>query len=232
MRTLCSLVFLYLNVAPINITLKQYQVKNLGDKSITLSGKGDDAQWNGAIELDDFIYPWETVKPLPTSFRAMHNKDWLYCLYRVTDKNINVFVKDNTKREVLPSDRVEIFLRRDAQMRPYYGLEIDPHGRVYDYEAFLRQSENGEWHWPEGELLIKSSIHKDGYVVEFAISKKSLTGLGLIKDSKIEAGLFRGDCVNLNGGVKADIKWISWVKPDSPTPNFHIPSAFGLLILE
>jgi hypothetical protein len=27
------------------------------------------------------------------------------------------------------------------------------------------------------------------------------------------------------------MSWISWLKPTSETPDFHIPSAFGTLVL-
>ena len=88
-----------------------------------------------------------------------------------------------------------------------------------------------EWSWPEGEVTVKATINDTGYILEFAISKKSLRTFDLIKNNKIEAGLYRGECVQLEGD-KAEFKWISWVKPDSETPNFHIPSSFGVLELK
>ena len=69
-----------------------------------------------------------------------------------------------------------------------------------------------------------------GSTLEFALSKKSLKKFGLLKRNKIQAGLYRGECIELKDG-KAEFKWISWVKPDSKTPDFHIPSSFGLLVL-
>jgi hypothetical protein len=74
-------------------------------------------------------------------------------------------------------------------------------------------------------------LRKEGYTVELAFSKKSLRALGLLTDNRLLAGLYRGNCVALNGKA-ATLKWISWVKPDSKTPEFHIPSSFGVLMLE
>jgi hypothetical protein len=88
------------------------------------------------------------------------------------------------------------------------------------------------WTWPSGHLIIKANRFEKGYSVEVAISKESLKQLGLLKGNKLEAGLFRGECTELIDGSESKIKWISWVKPDSKTPDFHIPSAFGVLILE
>ena len=86
--------------------IKSYAVKNIGDKEIIINGKGDNQLWENAIALTDFIYPWENETPPLTSFKALHSKDWLYCLYNVKDDNMNVYVKTNEKSEVVYSDRV------------------------------------------------------------------------------------------------------------------------------
>jgi hypothetical protein len=215
-----------------NPSVKQYRVQNIGDKQIELTGEGNNKLWKKAVKLADFTYPWEKEEAPQTVFKALHNDKWLYCFYQVKDADINVYVDKNQKSDVLYSDRVEIFLRRDSDMLPYYGLEIDPHGRVYDYEAFYQGKHDSKWTWPQGHLIIKTSIVKHGYSVEFAISKESLKQLGLLSGNKLEAGLFRGNCIEIIKGSNSNIKWISWMKPDSPTPNFHIPSAFGVLVLE
>jgi hypothetical protein len=44
-------------------------------------------------------------------------------------------VVKNDKLEVVNSERVEIFFRKDEALTPYYGLELDANGRVLDYEA-------------------------------------------------------------------------------------------------
>jgi len=227
-------LFLFIMTTGILVTndpVKTYSVRSIGDQEITVNGRGDNQLWNSAVELTDFIYPWETDEPPFTSFKALHSKDWLYCLYKVKDDNINVHVKTNEKSEVVSSDRVEIFFRKDEKMSPYYGLELDPNARVFDYEAKYHRKFNSNWTWPAGQLIVKANKVQDGYTVEVAISKKSLKQLKLIKGNSIEAGIYRGDCIQITED-NSKIKWISWVRPDSPTPNFHIPSSFGILKLE
>lgn len=210
---------------------KTYAVKKIQGEELVITGKGDSLMWKKATELTDFIYPWQTEKAPLTSFKALHSKDWLYCLYKVHDDNINIYVDKNVKSEVGASDRVEIFFKIDDRMSPYYGLEMDPHGRVMDYKAEFYRKYDNNWSWPADELIIKTEVRKDGYTVEIAISKKSLTELGLLKNKTLLAGLYRGNCIALKG-AEANLKWISWVKPDSETPDFHIPSSFGKLTLE
>jgi len=210
--------------------IKTYPVKRIQDE-LQVTGKGDSPLWATAIELSDFIYPWENEKPPLTSFKALHNSDWLYCLFRVEDDNINLFVNKNAKSEVASSDRVEVFFKIDDLLSPYYGLEMDPLGRVMDYKAQYYRKFDSNWSWPTGEMVIKTDLRKDGYTVELAFSKKSLNALGLLKAKRLLAGLYRGNCIALSGD-KATLKWISWVRPDSTTPDFHISSSFGILMLE
>ena len=215
----------------LTVEAKTYSVKKI-EKELVITGKGDSPLWKNANELTDFIYPWEKEKPPFTLFRALHSKDWLYLLYNVKDEMVNIYVKDNDKRDVAYSDRVEIFFKQDDLLeKPYYGLELDPAGRVLDYRAKYHRQFNDPWFWPVGQLVVKTSRTKDGYIVEVAISKTSLEQLGLLKDNSLKAGIFRGECIKLTGD-ESSLKWISWVKPDSITPDFHIPSPFGVLLLE
>jgi len=103
--------------------------------------------------------------------------------------------------------------------------------RVLDYIGEFHRQFDTSWSWPAGHLKTKTDKRKDGYTVEIAISKKSLTDLGLIKNNTLQAGLYRADCLELKGTCRK-FQWISWVKPDSKTPDFHIPSSFGVLKLE
>jgi hypothetical protein len=209
---------------------KTYPVKSIQD-DLPVTGKGDNPLWKKAVELTDFVYPWETEKAPPMTFKALHSKDWLYCLFEVKEGNILVYVNKRDKTDVLNSDRAEIFFKQEDNGLPYYGLEMDPLGRVYDYQAEFIHKFDATWSWPAGQLVIKTNRSRDGYTVEIAISKASLRQLGLLKDKTLHAGLYRGECVKLVGD-QATLKWISWVKPISETPNFHIPSSFGVLLLE
>lgn len=210
---------------------KTYTLAKIKSGMIELNGKGDHTIWTKATKLNDFSYPWNQGTPPPMTFQGLHDKDWIYGLYVVHDtKKINLYTDKNTKHDVLKSDRVEIFMRQDANMDPYYGMEMDPLGRNYDYVARHYRNSDNTWSWPKDDIQLKTNMTPEGYTLEFALSKKSLKKLGLLKRNKIEAGLFRGECVELKDG-NAEFKWISWVTPASKTPDFHIPSSFGVLKL-
>ena len=210
--------------------MKSYLVKKVaGDLSLT--GKGDDPAWDTAQPLTDFSYPWENNRTGATTFKALYNSKWLYCLFKVLDDHIVLATNSDDKAAVASSSRAEIFFRIDGNLAPYYGLELDPAGRVLDYQASFYRKFNSAWSWPHGQIILKTFTSKTGYFVEFAVSIKSLKELGLLKENRLEAGLFRADCLREGNSID-NFKWVSWVRPDSRTPDFHIPSSFGVLLLE
>lgn len=210
---------------------KTYHVKRTRE-DIAITGNGDAPQWSGASVLSDFSYPWESgQQPSPTSFKALHNEHWLYCLFEVHDNNVNIYTDKHEKREVVWSDRAEIFFKIDDQLTPYYCLELDPSGRILDYKGEHYRKFDFQWTWPAGGLIVKTHRTAQGYTIELAISKQSLTSLGVLKNNTLQAGLYRADCISLKG-KDATFKWISWIRPDSETPDFHIASSFGILKLE
>ena len=227
--TILFLISIVFNAARLNG--QTYFVKKISPGSINVNGKGNDVAWSAANVLTSFSYPWESTIAPPTSFAALWDEQWLYCLYQVKDDSVITYINTNEKREAGASDRVEIFLKADDTMSPYYCLELDASGRILDYSAAYYRQMNYNWQWPKGQLMVKTSRTLDGYIVESAIAIQSLKELGLLKNNRLQAGLFRAECKDIKNG-KADLRWISWIKPPSVEPDFHVPSAFGILILE
>ena len=220
-----------MNITQISPILKSYPVRSPGEEILSISGYGNSELWKKAALLSDFHYPWDKGIPPPTTFRALHNKDWLFCLFEVTDNNVHILRNSDNKWEVASSDRVEIFFRKDDKLLPYFCLEIDPLGRVLDYKAEFHRKFDITWSWPKDQLIIKTSQSEGGYIVELAIGKNSLRQLGLLGGNKLEAGLYRAECMQ-DDDPQNHMKWISWLKPASEIPDFHIPSSFGTMALE
>lgn len=209
-----------------------YVVKRIPANTIHITGLGDATTWEKATVLTDFSYPWEPEKAPATSFSALWDGEWLYCLYRVTDDSLITIVNKNDKLEIGASDRVEIFLTPDSTMLPYYYcLEMDATGRVMDYRASFYRKMDYAWAWPNKQFIIKTAPVKNGYVVEIAISIQSLTDLGLLQNNRLQAGLFRAERKSIKEGINR-FHWISWINPNTVHPDFHLPSAFGVLVLE
>jgi hypothetical protein len=212
------------------VLFKAYEVKKIQEGILTITGKGTCPVWNIASSLSDFIFAGKKELPPQTQFKALWDKEKFYFRFVVTCKNVYVFVDKNTKMEVLPSDRVELFFRIDEHLNPYFCIEIDSLGRVLDYRARYYRLFEYEWQWPGcNELEVKASYTHEGYIVEGALGLKSLKELGLIQNNCLHAGLFRGE--RLSSAENNTFRWISWVAPYSDKPDFHIPSVFGILKL-
>ena len=209
---------------------KTYTVKKI-NRPIELTGRGQDVLWDQAIALTDFTYPWRDETPPATTFKALWTDTHFFFLYRAADTEIITKERGLGERDPVDSDRVEIFFKADDKMSPYYALEMDALGRVLDTEGYYHRQIDFDWNWPAGELILQASRDNSGYVVEGSISFSSLEELGMYKgERELQAGLYRGEYLTNDKG-EITTKWISWVIPDSQTPDFHIPSSFGLLQL-
>ncbi|RXQ97464.1 endoxylanase [Ancylomarina salipaludis] len=212
--------------------MKIYRVKRLSSNQPITACKLKDSIWEQANLNTDFGFHWEDEIAPQTSFRALYDTDKFYFRFDVEDAKVLTYIVEDDKMEVVNSDRVEIFFRQNEELNPYYCLEMDARGRVLDYVTRYYRDFDYQWSWPGVDNLhVTASENKGGYVVEGAIRLSSLEELGLLKDNKLEAGLYRGYCMKLPD-PQADLRWISWVEPDSKKPDFHIPSSFGILRFE
>ena len=210
--------------------LPTYLVKK-SSSDIVISGTGSASQWSEAHVLTNFVYPWQSSSPPLTEFRALWTETHLYFLYRTEDNKIITPERGLGERDVIDSDRVEIFFKVDDEMNPYYPLEMDSKARYFDAKGTFYRNVDFEWDWPAEHIDIKASIQPNGYTVEGSFTFESLKDLGIYDDDGIiRAGLYRGE-YSKKGNQETEVKWISWVIPDSEKPDFHIPSSFGLLKL-
>jgi hypothetical protein len=198
---------------------------------VILDGKPTEPVWRQVPAEESFAFPWKEEKPPKTEFRAFLSKDTLYLLFEASDSDIVLF-DDEDERVVEREDRVEVFFTIDADLKEYYCFEVDPSGRVMEYRASHYRQFDYEWEF-EG-LKAAAHRHSSGYSVEMAISLRAFEELGfppLKEGARLRTGLFRAEFQHGQGG-EVEEGWMSWCRPDSETPDFHIPSSFGFLAME
>jgi len=210
--------------------MKNYNVNRIEKNILQINGLGDNPFWNNAEILTDFISPWSDLKPEKMEFRALWDTEHFFFCYTVYDTNIHIDRQDDSVDSIGESDRVEIFFRTDAGLNPYYCLEIDPSPRIMDFKASPKKKFDFDWNWPNNDLIVKSTIKEDRFIVEIAITIQSLKNFDLIKDNSIEAGIYRAKYTKQENNL-FEPTWISWVNPNTETPNFHVPDSFGNLTL-
>ncbi|MBZ4037523.1 carbohydrate-binding family 9-like protein [Flavobacterium sp. 17A] len=209
--------------------MKNYEVNSVEKGTLQINGFGDHPLWEKAAVLTDFISPWENHEPKKIELRALWDSENVFFYYKVWDNEVYIDKTDDTAESIANSDRVEIFLRKDADLSPYYCFEIDPEPRILDFIAFPNRNFDYEWKWPENHLQVKSNQNENYFTVEIAISIESLKQLKLLNGNTIEAGFYRAKYIKQNETYEP--VWITWVNPNTPTPDFHIASSFGKLIL-
>ncbi|MCB9273400.1 MAG: endoxylanase [Lewinellaceae bacterium] len=221
-----------ISLMAITHTLAQhYEVRKIPVAGLQITGRGDSPAWQDAAELSAFSYPWREDTPPSTAFRALWDGIYFYFLYRATGPVIVTPQTGEPEKDVLSSSRVEIFFKADDNMDPYYTLELDALGRIFDAECRYYRHVDAAWAWPEGQLIVRASRDEGGYTVEGAISIGSLQQLGMLHANRLQAGLYRAEYLPHTDGP-TETRWISWIQPDSAKPDFHIPSSFGLLVLQ
>lgn len=211
--------------------MKIYSVNSIPKSQLIITGKGDDNLWSRAKVLTDFSSPWKGVKDTKTEFKALWDEDNLFFCFHVFDNTIHIDDTENGYNSINASDRVELFFRLNESLNPYYCLEIDPSPRIMDFKAQANKNFNFNWNWPKTDLLVKSYSNNKSFSVEGKISMASLEALNLINDRKIETGIFRAKHYKTKDSIYKPV-WITWVDPETESPNFHTPSSFGILKLE
>lgn len=186
--------------------------------------------WEKANCLTDFCSPWKTDSFSKIEFKALHDSENFYFNFRVFDTDIYIDQKDNSFASIGNSDRVELFFRTNESLNPYYCLEIDTSGRIMDFKALPGKDFDFSWKWLKNDIEVKTSKDETSFIVEGRISIQSLKDLNLIENNTIEAGVFRAK-FSLVENLQYEPTWISWVNPNTETPNFHIASSFGKFVL-
>lgn len=208
--------------------MNTYQVNPIKKGALEITGKGDDKAWEQAQVINNFASPWDDKEIDKIEFRAMHGKTHFFFCFKVFDADVYIDTTDDTHHSINNSDRVELFFRSDKTLNPYYCLEIDPSPRIMDFIARPNKDFDFNWNWPTQDISVKSFKGNNYFTVEGAISLASLQAFNLLKNRKIETGIYRAKYYRQNSG-SLEPTWITWVDPQTKEPNFHTPTSFGVL---
>jgi hypothetical protein len=186
------------------------------------------------ITITDFPFPWSD-KPAPkTECRLYTDTERLHFTFIVEDRDVVVSERWAGEGTVKIEDRVEIFFTADETLRRYWCIEIDPLGRVHDYEASFYRKFDDAWNCPG----LQSSAHRTpgGYTVTGSIplaTLSALLGRPITRGSEVRLGLYRAEFYGTDARTHGDANdnWLSWVRPTTAKPDFHVPSSFRLLSL-
>jgi hypothetical protein len=158
----------------------------------------------------------------------MYSERALFALYELSQAGLVVdhsFPTDKERPRLYQEDCVELFLAPDpARPSRYYEIELGPAGHFLDLEVDReRKVENVAW--SSGVVVATSSdAAARTAVIEARFTAPEIVA-ALKPGARLPLALFRMD-------GKAPRRYLAWRPPRSKKPNFHVPEAFGTLVID
>jgi len=201
--------------------------KHVDDGGIAIDGVAE-AAWNGATPVS-FDTDWSGAKTTTsTRVRAAWSKSALYLLWELEGAGIAVDATRpvKTEREKLyEEDCVELFFTPDpAQRTRYLEVEVGPLGHFFDL-AVDRKTNKSDVGWSsQPEIATKVDRDRHRATIEAAFRAPEIVH-ALESGKRLPFALYR-----MEG--KSPRLYLAWSPTKTARPNFHVPEAFGTLVIE
>ena len=132
---------------------------------------------------------------------------------------------ESERAKLYEEDCVELFLGQDPNDRnKYWEMEVGPLGHFLDI-AIDRTAKKSDVAW-SSQSAIKTKVDRDKKHVTIDIAVKSPDVLAVLKKgARLPLALYR-----MEG--KEPRLYLAWSPTRTPKPSFHVPEAFGTLILD
>lgn len=200
----------------------------LGGDAVTIDGKGDDAAWARASAVS-----WQTdyagvASGITTRARFLWSKGGLYALLELAGAGFHVDTSrpvDVERKGLYNEDCAEIFFTPDpARPKHYFEIELGPFGHFFDIEID-RDSGKQSTAWSSGARIATTrSAAARTAVIEVELTAPEIRA-ALAAGARLPLGLYRMEGTG-------DRRYLAWSPPRTAKPNFHVPEAFGALVLD
>ena len=202
----------------------------IDEGSLVVDGLGNDAAWSRAIPV-----AWETdyagkSTGIVTRVRFLYSPQALYVLWRLESAGLNV---DRSRSLSVPrpklfeEDCVELFLTPDpARPWHYFEMELGPFGHFWDLDIDIdRRTGKSDTTWSSGARIVTTrDPAKRTATIEAAFTGPDIVK-PLVSGARLPIGLYRMEGTDPRA-------YLAWSPPRTEQPNFHVPEAFGLLVLD
>ncbi|HEX8818071.1 MAG TPA: carbohydrate-binding family 9-like protein [Terriglobales bacterium] len=192
---------------------------------ITLSAERPAPQWREATPIS-FCADWQGLNPdarLQTQVQALWSAQNLFLRFECSYRELHIFDDADPagRRDHLwDRDVAEAFLQPpDSAPNCYKEFEISPNGMWIDLDIF-----------PGGRADLHSGLKRSVFLdrkqkkwsAELAIPLRAISS-HFDPTAPWRANFYRIE------GKKEPRQYLAWQPTHTPEPNFHIPSAFGML---
>ncbi len=107
------------------------------EERIVIDGKGDEPAWKTAAVIEGFARPWlkdSTQKPAATRVRLLWDREWLYFLAEMEDRDVWADLMEHDA-DLWTNDDFLLLLKPSPTHAGYYDFQVNAAGAVFD--AFL-----------------------------------------------------------------------------------------------
>ncbi|WP_437928078.1 DUF362 domain-containing protein [Sorangium sp. So ce291] len=198
-----------------------------GEK-VAIDGKADDPAWSRAPAVSwDTDYTGKSTGVL-TRARFLWSKEGLYVLFELSSAGLNTDHSRPVGVErtgLYKEDCIELFLSpAPASPRRYFEVEIGPFGHYFDI-AIDRDARLEDTAWSSGATIAtRRSAQARTAVIEALLAAPGIVN-ALAPRARLPMNLYR-----MEG--KEPRRYLAWSPPRTSKPNFHVPEAFGALVLD
>lgn len=195
----------------------------------------------GGIVVDGDVDPaWKDAQPasfetdwagaptgIRTRVRAAWAKDAFYMLWELEGAGLSVDRSrptDVEREKLYEEDCVEVFVGRDPNdPRRYAEVEVGPWGHFFDL-AIDRGAKKSDAAWSSKPTIATRVLPGGRVVIEMALRSSDVTA-AFHPGARLPLALYR-----MEG--RSPRHYLAWSPTRTPKPNFHVPEAFGTLVLE
>ena len=201
--------------------------KHVDDGALVIDGVAE-TRWNDATPVS-FDTDWSGAKTkTSTRVRAAWSKGALYVLWELEGAGIEVDATRplKTEREKLyEEDCVELFFTPDPAVRTrYFEVEVGPLGHFFDLGVDRKTSKSDIAWSSQPEIATKVDRERHRATIEMALRAPAIVN-ALESGKRLPFALYR-----MEG--KSPRLYLAWSPTRTAKPNFHVPDAFGTLVLE
>ena len=194
---------------------------------ITLSAARPAEQWRQAVPIS-FCTDWQGLNSDPallTQVQALWSTRTLFLRFECRFRELHVFedAAPNGRRDRLwERDVAEAFLQPGATRQRYYKeFEVSPNGMWIDLDIS-----------PAGRSDLDSNMERSAFIDE---ARQQWTAelaipLASLAPNVSSGAIWRANFYRVEGRQEPR-HYLAWRPTHTPRPNFHVPSAFGVLRL-
>jgi uncharacterized protein (DUF362 family) len=201
----------------------------LGDATIHLDGFDNDAAWSRATAVT-----WDTDTAgeptgIVTRARFLHGPDALYGFWQLERAGLNT---DRTRPTDVPRPKlyeencVEMFFTPDpARPKRYLETELGPFGHYFDVSVDRETGKSSTAWTSDAHVSANYDAAAQRATIEAKLAAPEIVS-ALTSGARLAFALYRME------GKSPDRRYLAWSPPRTPHPDFHVPEAFGTLVVD